>query len=455
MEDFNSSEQHWKEIVASFITLVATIVLGVLIRFIAAKVLEADLQSNLLKKKDDPDYTAMVGDHRLLSLLGVPHVVRSRSKVSFYTILIAAFASSFGAFAISAFEQSSELKRGDRVDTVTFGIGDSVMDEGRLMEVADLLRRSGAVSFCCKRAGQTRSFYQPHVQTSATFGVYCEKLMHSDLGYEADGFLEEQAPDSLISIKDLEGVTTVTNGSNYQVHRAVLHGLEFKAVCNQGMFYRGVRSGLISQSCAFATKTKFILGGYALKDAGPGALVTQPTKDNIRYYDSFTIELGSELSEGQLMQAVTLWDLGSMSEVEVAVLAKVVPLHAREGIYSGGKVGFQLNLVGFSIGMGITLIAILLGVLYLGYDSFKRRDGDRLGCAVSTLEGVSRIMKNEAQRNPQNNSSRTVKGSGNEIAIRRIKVGDDGPDKFHVGSACLGEPVEPGTPNIVVKNNLW
>eukprot|EP00172_Hildenbrandia_rubra_P000317 Plantae.Rhodophyta-Hildenbrandia_rubra.ctg11478.p1 GENE.Plantae.Rhodophyta-Hildenbrandia_rubra.ctg11478~~Plantae.Rhodophyta-Hildenbrandia_rubra.ctg11478.p1 ORF type:complete len:484 (+),score=55.03 Plantae.Rhodophyta-Hildenbrandia_rubra.ctg11478:1330-2781(+) len=455
MDEFNEQPDDRKERLLSAGLLVSTVLLNFGIRYIASLVIEADLQKNLLTKKGDANYTALVGEHRWLSLLGVPHVVRSRTKIGFTAILLAALATSFGGLAIGAVKRSSKLKTGKPVGVITFAGGPPVLDEDKLWDAASRMRGTGVVSICSRRDGANRKYYQPYVETTFESRVYCGELMHSNLRFETDGFLEDQAPDEVV-VTDMKGVATVTEYSRYQRHKAVVRRIELKAVCNSGMFYRGVRSGLVSQSCAFATGRMLVLGGYISEDGtldGPGI---EPNKTNMKYYDSYTVELGTRLNDGQLLQAVTLWDLGIMSEIEVAALARVAPASdGQKEVFAGGQVGLAFNIIELLLGLATIFIVGLLGLSFLAYDSFSRRPGDRLSGDVSTLEAVSKIMRveAEAQTGRGMNDQRGNTTALNEIAIRCTGTNADGKSVFHLGSEVLGEAKE--ATNKKMLETLW
>lgn len=447
--EFNSNDMDWIEFGISLGIALGAVGAGAGIRYLSTRVLRIDAERSLLRQRGDDDGHVIVGEFRLLSLLGAPHVLRTRSTLGFCTLVSIIVATTALSITSLAFSGSRRLRSKSSSVKVTAVPGPALLDEDRLEKYGDWFRSSGAISFCQRRSGSLRFYYQPFVELSADTKLFCGKLLPVKITHESEERLESVKP-SMLRINQLKGVTTSTPQSNFITLEINLLGSGLLGVCNTGMYYRGVRSGRISQSCAFTTKTSFILGGYltnATPGSGPGEL---PSISDVEFFDSYHADLGTELTKGQLMQALTLWDLGSMSEVEVAVLSTlrlqiVDNISSFSGRFERLQVDWPLLAVGATLVIVVTITLLFIDL----WDKFNRPPDERFRTDVSNVEFVSRTMRLEATNTfglARNDDSLT------RLAIRDVSCCICGSDEhnpecevlrlFHVGSSSWGRPIK-------------
>lgn len=361
---------------------------------------------------------------------------------------------SIGALAFSG---SRKLNIGAPTVKLTAIPGLPDMNEDTIAKFADWFRSSGVISFCQRRRGPLREYFQPFVELGEETKVRCGQKLDVAITHEKEATMENVRPSS-ISTFTLNSTTPSTPHSNYVVHKVNLLGSVMLGVCNTGEYYRGVR-GRISQSCAFSTKSSLILGGYTSKQKSLNGAGINPTNDDVVYFDSYAVDVGTELNQAQLMQALTLWDVGSMSEVEVAVLARM-KLQVEEQVpsFTGGFERLQIDSVLLVVGLTVGLAVPAVMIVILMWDGFARTP-ERLGANIATLDTVSRIMMVEASKGVERFRTR---GPLNRLAIRDITEcncdfsGEHDETctetrRYHLGSASLGRPTTETVTTIVSK----
>lgn len=445
--EFNSNDSDWIEFGISLgLTLVAVIA-GAGIRLLSTQILRIDAERSLLRQRGNSDEHMIVGEFRVLSLLGAPHVLRTRSTLGFWSLISIIVATTALSITSLAFSGSRLLQTDSPSVKVTAAPGAPLLNEDRLEKYADWFRSTGVVSFCQRRSGSRRIYYQPYVELSKDTKIYCGKELPIRLSHESEQSIERVRP-SALSINQLSGVTTSSPHSNFISLQINILGQGLIAVCNTGPFYRSVRQGRLTQSCAFTNKMSFILGGYATNSTLSNEGGKFPLLEDVWFYDSYQVEMGTELTRAQLMQALTLWDLGTMSEVEVAVLS-TLRMEIVDNIpsFSGGferlKIDLPLLLLGASL-VGVVTFALVFIVMW---DMFNRPPDERLRTNVASVEFVSRTMKSEA-----NNVFGLARNddSLNRLAIRDVSGCDCGDEehsmdckvarRFHLGTSSLGRP---------------
>lgn len=142
------------------------------------------------------------------------------------------------------------------------------------------------------------------------------------------------------------------------------------------------------------------MGGYytnSSKLSGPGD--SKPCISDIVYCDPYKTRTSGELTNAQLAQAVTLWDLGSIAEVEVAVLATLQLKIANDvPSFSGGWNSYEYDLPIIVSRFAVVAFAILTLSIILAWYNFRYHAQPRLNTNVGTVDFISRTMAIEAEK---------------------------------------------------------
>lgn len=482
--------------------------LAAVIRFLSVRVQRVDANRTITSRRQKQDSHVVVGSDRAFTLLGAPHTLRTRSVLGFFALLSAVVGTIGLSISALAFSGSRQLRTGEPTvkatarqggtfsggSSSTGGLGQ--LSEDDLEKYSDWFRSTGVVSLCQRRRGRKRVFYQPFVEQATGTRVFCgPELKTIRLTHENEESIENVSPSSSLGLKitPLQSVGLSSPHSRYDVHEINVNGRGYNAVCNAGEYYRGVRSGRVSQSCAFSTKNALFLGGYTTSTqrnlSGPGVV---PSADDVRYYDSYSVDTGTELNEHQLMVAVTLWDLGSMSEIEVAVLSRLSLETVATPVPSfvGGFQRLQIDMPLLVTGLTMAAVVILFYATVLLWESSSRVKAEcidfdttdpslhsrlwvfELTCA--TLGRFSSSSKTKRRRGiiSSDNNNHQVHNSNsgttsigvamkepfslhnvdeNQLAIRDVTQCNCDPHephekgctvlkKYHIGSAHLGRP---------------
>lgn len=447
---FNSTEFDSGEFLISILLTISAFALSAIIRFSSSRVLRVDAERTLLFKRSWDENHVIMGEYSLLSLLGAPHILRSRSALAFGT-LVSVVVATFGLnVAATALGGARTLKTGAPTLKATIEKGQPVLDEQEMTRYADWFRSSGVISMCQRRSGAQRVYYQPFVEIGEDTHVYCGNMLPINLRHEREEGIEGIVPYA-IRIHPLEGVITFTPHSQFVRHEINFAGRRIYGVCNSGLWYRGIRDGQVSQTCAFTTTDDLILGGYHTNQSNLSAPGITPQVENLRYYDSYTVRTSVELTEAQLMQALMLWDLGSMSEVEVAVMStyRFTTLPAVPS-FVGGFDRLQLDLPILAVGLSLAAVVFLAQLGVLVWDGFSRTDEERMLNNPATIGFLSRAMRSESENRPALDDSNAPL---NHIAIRDVTkclcrgraqhdANCSAPRRFQVGSARVGRALE-------------
>lgn len=454
---FNCDDSDWIEYGIALLLAILALFLGAVIRYLSSIALRINTERTLLKRRNEEEGHVVIGEDRWLALLGAPHVVRTRTKIGFSFLLVVVIGTTALTIASTAFSGSRKLRTGTNTRKITALPGDPITSEDELRQFADWFRSSGVISFCQRRSGAHRIFYQPFVENSGDTKIYCGKRLDVQVVHESETSFEMIRPQRL-DLKKLQGVTKSTLYSAYWIHEIDYMGKSLLAVCNSGEFYRGIRAGRISQTCAFTTKTSLILGGYVSNDTaaqGPGK-PPEMSDAYLRYYDSYEVEIGTELTQTQLMQALTLWDLGTMSEIEVAALSTLRPeLQDNIESFEGGYERLQIEMPMLVFGLATAGATILFLAVYIFWDQFDRPNDHRLRVDVTSMEYISKIMGMEARGE---RGLAQEDAPLNRLAIRDVTQYDcrhqvyskDCPKIIHLGShETAGKPANMRIADIV------
>lgn len=484
--NFNNPDSDWIEFGLGLVLALISVLFGAVIRFLSAHVQRIDANRTITARRQKQDSHVVVGSDQVFTLLGAPHTLRTRSPLGFSTLLGVVIGTIGLSISALAFSDSRLLRTGEVTIKATAREGGTSsggssssggrgqLSEDELEKYADWFRSTGVVSLCQRRRGRDRVFYQPFVEQAVDTRVFCgPELTTIQLAHENEENIENVAPSSVIGLKitPLQGVDLSSPHSRYDVHEINVDGKGYNAVCNAGEYYRGVRSGRVSQTCAFSTKNSLILGGYTTSMqtnlSGPGVV---PTADDIRYYDSYSSYTGTELNEEQLMVAVTLWDLGSMSEIEVAVLTRLTfetvatPVPSFVGGFQRLQIDVPLLVTGLA--MASFVVVFYAGVLLWHRNSWVKAesiDFDLTNPSVHSRLWVYELKcaalgRFSSVNGRACNDSIEVKEpymlsnvNENQLAIRDITQCECGPHQhhekgctmpkvYHIGSAHLGRP---------------
>lgn len=467
MVNYNEPDTDWIEYGLSLLLVFLSVVMGFILRYMSKKVLQIDAERTLISQRTQTDQLIVYGENKFFSLLGAPHTLITRSSLAFFTLVGVVVGTAALTITASSFSGSQILRKGEKTIKVTARAGSEIiLNEDRIEKIADWFRSTGVVSFCQRRVGEKRTYYQPFVEQASTTRVYCGRDLDIDIAHEVAESIEQLAPTDL-RILQVEGVEVSTPNSNYVVHDINIAGRGYNAVCNTGDFYRGLRTSGISQSCAFSTDEHLILGGYTVPGslqsiAGPGIT---PNIEDIRYYDSYTVKTKTQLSEKQLMQALTLWDLGSMSEVEVAVLCRLSLVVEEDAIDSfiGGYERLHIDYPLLITGIASLSVILLVFVTIILWDGFTRTVQEGIEEDISSISFFSKKMRAEAQQRYINNITNIPE---NFIAIREVTHGGTDTEetkqdadsvarkRFYLGSSVVGNPVPTSVPLELVLSHI-
>lgn len=116
----------------------------------------------------------------------------------------------------------------------------------------------------------------------------------------------------------------------------------------------------------------------------------------IEYCDRYTLSTVTELTEAQIMQSVTFWYLGAMSEAKVAVL-NMISLQIKMNILSfrGGLERLQVDYYMLINGISVFAFLIFAHEILLMLDHFNRSKKQRIGMDVTTISFVSKNIHAE------------------------------------------------------------